>query len=812
MQNEYVRVCPVCEQENAPGRARCACGASLAGIDFSLKREAALAATAPVEIPAAVEPTEPEAPGLVIVCPHADCAQPNPAGNERCVYCNRPLHETASLAGARPLPAALRDRYRVIEAFPATGSEADILLVVDVQSGEKAVAKLYRKGIKPDFRLLEILAKSVGDAVVRVLDHGVSEGGAFELLEYVPGGTLEQLMRAGPLPKSEIRRIVKEIADALAGIHAHRILHRDLKPENVLVRSASPLALALTDFGIASMSAATQHFTTVARTTKYAAPEVLTGVLDAKSDWWSLGMIVLEAASGRHPFDGLTEQVMNHQLATRPIDVRGVYDDELRLLCRGLLLRDPKRRFGADEVARWLEGDTSLAVADDAEGTASGVRPYRFGKTEATTGAELALALAKHWDAARRDMQRGQIARWLEQELHDYNLLRTLRDIQEQKGVSDDGRLLRFLLAAAPDLPPVWRGTAVTVDAIVATARAAANADDEARDWLESLVRDDVLASFADTGNQALRDLDRRWREGWQAFAGAWQGAQRAEERFRQQPRDVGGGTPAVSYDDLAFASPGWLALPPQRVVNGPLLVALADAPYVEALRGEVIAGLAKVAGYCPWFESLWEKMRDEAVGVVAARMLLPFAQDAAAQETRRQSATAEARVRMGKEARDALRTRVSDVLSLSPSGDGDLDHETVAQLLEAFDGLQLACQGVARVAQGDAAGEELRRAAEKLSTLGLSAQRALAEAEQVQGVNAILLTPPRLAAGAALIGAALLLRMPIAILVVLAAAALFVGYRWYVGYRATEESLAKLRSFGLHGRTFLRNTDPSER
>ena len=344
------------------------------------------------------------------------------------------------------MPAALRDRYRVIEAFPATGSEADILLVVDVQSGEKAVAKLYRKGIKPDFHLLDILAESVGDTVVRVLDHGVSDGSAFELLEYVPGGTLEELMRAGPLPKSEIRRIVKEIADALAGIHAHRILHRDLKPENVLVRKASPLTLALTDFGIASMSAATQHFTTAARTTKYAAPEVLTGVLDAKSDWWSLGMIVLEAASGRHPFDGLTEQVMNHQLATRPIDVRGVYDDELRLLCRGLLLRDPKRRFGADEVARWLEGDTSLAVAADAEGAASAVRPYRFGKTEATTGAELALALAKHWDAARRDMQRGQIARWLEQELHDYNLLRTLRDIQEQKGVTDDGRLLRFLL------------------------------------------------------------------------------------------------------------------------------------------------------------------------------------------------------------------------------------------------------------------------------------------------------------------------------------------------------------------------------
>ena len=106
------------------------------------------------------------------------------------------------------------------------------------RNGEKAVAKLYRRGIQPDFRLLAILSQSVGDTVVRVLDHGVSDGAAYELLEYVPGGTLEQLMRAGPLPRADIRRVVQEIADALAGIHAHGILHRDLKPENVLVRTA----------------------------------------------------------------------------------------------------------------------------------------------------------------------------------------------------------------------------------------------------------------------------------------------------------------------------------------------------------------------------------------------------------------------------------------------------------------------------------------------------------------------------------------------------------------------------------------------
>ena len=838
MAHTYVRICPVCERENPPERARCECGALLAGIDFSVKVEppdpadpaavvdaarsaspadaSAHASTAP-DAQRASDATAPvSGAAATIVCPYPDCAQANPSGRERCVYCNRPLRAAppaAAIAGARPLPAALRDDYRVVDAFPATGGEADILLVADVKSGDRCVAKLYRRGIAPDFKLLDILARSVGDSVVRVLAHGVSDGAAYELLEYVPGGTLEDLLRAGPLPKSDLRRIVQEIADALAGIHAHRILHRDLKPENVLIRSKSPLELALTDFGIASLSAATQHFTSVGRTTRYAAPEVLTGVLDVKSDWWSLGMIVLEAASGRHPFDGLTEQVMNHHLATRPIDVRGVYDDELRMLCRGLLLRDPKRRWGADEVARWLAGDPALSVPDNAEGAATVVRPYRFGKTEATTGAELALALAKHWDAARRDVARGQVARWLEQELHDYNLVRVLRDIQDRKGISDDARLLQFLVAVAPDLPPVWRGAPVSGNAVLAAARAAANGDDEAQGWLDSLYNDNVLATYAANGHDALASIDRRWRDAWTDFAALWEAARRAEEAWRTQPRDVGGGEAgsAVSFDDLAYVATGKLMAPPQRAINGPLLLALTEAAYVDALRGEVAAGLAQVTGYCPWFDALWEKTQGDTVGVVVARHLLPQAQEDATLEARRRAATGQARARMFAEARTALCARLEEVLALAPTGDEDLESDTVARLLETLEGFQAECQNVLRLGSIDEHYDALRRAVEKLSTLALAAQLALARSEQASGINAIFLAPQRLAIGAVIVVFALLLRVPAALIVVLAIAALVVGYRWYSGFRATETALAKLRLFGLHGRTFLRSGPGAE-
>ncbi|MEO8752545.1 MAG: hypothetical protein ABI624_07700, partial [Casimicrobiaceae bacterium] len=327
--------------------------------------------------------------------------------------------------------------------------------------------------------------------------------------------------------------------------------------------------------------------------------------------------------------------------------------------------------------------------------------------------------------------------------------------------------------------------------------------------WLDSLYRDEVLATFAAAGHADLRAIDEQWRSGWRDFVALWTAARAAEDKWRKQPREVGGtaGSHAVSYDDLAFVASGRLEVPPQRAVNGTLLLAQADAGYVDALRGEVTGGLAQVAGFCPWFDALWEQAQRNAVGVVAARLLLAHAQDDAAMEVKRQSATAGARARMFEETRDELKGCVAQVLALVPNADEAVPAHRVTELLDAFGPFQIACQKVLRSGHAEPGFEELRRTTEKLSSLGLAAQRALTEAEDVGGVNAIFLAPQRLLVGAVVIGGALLLRVPVVILGVLAAAVLVIGYRWYMGFRATEAVLAKLRLFGLHARTFVRSS-----
>ena len=218
--------------------------------------------------------------------------------------------------------------------------------------------------------------------------------------------------------------------------------------------------------------------------------------------------------------------------------------------------------------------------------------------------------------------------------------MRTLRDIQERKGQSDDARLLRFLLAAAPDLPPVWRGAPVSAEAVLAAARAAAEGDDAEQSTGST-------RCYATTCSPATRARDTR-RCATSTAAGARRrrsssscGKPRGAPRSNggTQPRDVGGGRPghAVSYDDVVYASAGKL-VPPRSACSTVRCCSRATMPpYVDALRGEVASGLATVTGFCPWFDALWEKAQRIPVGVVVARHLLAHAQDDAQEEARRQ-------------------------------------------------------------------------------------------------------------------------------------------------------------------------------
>jgi formylglycine-generating enzyme required for sulfatase activity len=348
--------------------------------------------------------------------------------------------------------------WDIVGELPASGGEAD-LYVLEAEGYERLMLKLYRKGIAPKKEIMGLLQELDPEHVVQVYDTGVRDGRAYELQEYVVNGSLADLMgRTGALPLGKAREHLLELLTAVGHLHGHRVIHRDLKPGNILVRSLDPLDLVLTDFGIASRTEVSLVQTSANRTVAYASPEALTGVLSKESDWWSVGVILLEMVTGRHPFAGLGEQAINYQLATRGVEVPESLDGGWRQLLRGLLTRDRDHRWGVAELERWLAGDRDIPLAQEGvteaePGKQYSHNPYKFSGKEYYEPVELAEALAGDWDKAAKQFGRGFITAWVRDELKDAGLASELMDVEEDEGLSGDQRLSVALLLLTPELP-----------------------------------------------------------------------------------------------------------------------------------------------------------------------------------------------------------------------------------------------------------------------------------------------------------------------------------------------------------------------
>ncbi len=815
MHDTQVRICPVCERENDPQTLRCVCGASLLLVDFSFKKEA----DAPtVAEPVAAPTIHTDSLADEVLCPHADCAQPNPPGLERCLYCNRPLAHTphAVNTATSRLPASLRVRYQEIETLPTAGSEADLVLVHPIADPASAtlppqrIVKLYRPGIAGDDALLDTIMRADSPHVVHFFEHGIADGVRYEVMEYCPLGSLRGLLAAGPVSVDRIRDMVAQLVQGLEQVQALRILHRDLKPENILLRSREPLALVLTDFGIASLRLATQHFTSGARTTRYAAPEALTGVLDDKADWWSLGMIVLEASVGRHPFDGINEQVVNYHLATKPIDTRVVFHDDLRKLCRGLLLRDPKRRWGAGEVRRWLASDPTLPSPEESALNVA-LRPYKVADAQCTTAVELAATLAKNWQMGCKDLMRGSVAAWIEHELHDHNLLRQLQDIQDMRGVSPDWRLLGFILAAAPDIPAVWQGLPLSREALLIAARKSTLGDARSTAWLHAIHTEGVLELLATANRHEVSAFRQQWLAGLQRFDALWNLARTAEDRWSRAPKPWHGkGGVVVDVDYALYLQPVRMALPTVEKQHGAVLLAIHLPAFVGMVRSEILQAIAPHDPFCPWFAAIGPLPELDAVGVMVARQLLPLAIEDTLREAKYLAAAgasdtaasaghaSHANQPAGDMSVTALR-ETNTVLAMARMG---IESEgQVRALQEALGPSQVACFRLVGQAAPTPELVGVRNAAENFSRASMDLQAALDHTLDVRGINAIWLQPQRLLIAAAII-AGLGLVLSTGVLVV-GLMALGGGLAWRLQEQRKADAGARARL-----RTFIRCGD----
>ena len=312
----------------------------------------------------------------------------------------------------------LADRYQLGEVI-GRGGMAEVHRATDLKLGRPVAVKILLDGAGDETDRARFIAEARTLAMlshgglVTVLDAGFgagfsgqgsagmvagAPGGAgsvdgfdqpFLVMELVEGPTMRHLMKDGPMELDELGSFAVQIADALAYVHARGVVHRDVKPGNVLIGPDGRVKLA--DFGIARLIEQRTHHTRSGMaigTAAYIAPEQVNGgQVEGAADVYSLGLVLLEAITGRREYPGTPAEAAHARLH-RPPEIPPLPPVWRDLLGDMTALDPADRPSPADAAARLrahLSGPEPVASAGIPDAATSPILSTGVGATRPLT-------------------------------------------------------------------------------------------------------------------------------------------------------------------------------------------------------------------------------------------------------------------------------------------------------------------------------------------------------------------------------------------------------------------------------------------
>ena len=258
--------------------------------------------------------------------------------------------------------------YKILSLL-GKGGMGEVFLAEDTRLNRKVALKLLLPEVAQDADKLKrfVLEARAASALshpnaAHIYEIGESGGRHFLAMEYIEGETLEKKLAGETMPLATILSIGAQVADALDAAHARGIAHRDIKPANLMIDARGHVKVL--DFGLAKIlpaageapansQAATQFLTSggvVLGTVSYMSPEQALGRdVDARTDLFSLGVVLYQMASGKLPFTGSSAQETLARILQSPPDAlaRLNYElpEEFERIVKKCLEKDRDRRY-----------------------------------------------------------------------------------------------------------------------------------------------------------------------------------------------------------------------------------------------------------------------------------------------------------------------------------------------------------------------------------------------------------------------------------------------------------------------------------